>query len=166
HVACRWYMILHRSPVARALLPTPTAAERVQAEVVLGSARAEDVVRAVREAEDYAACGALPSRDRPELHRDVHVSERPGRRHDDVELILGRALHEHLLAARRAGHVLDGPLTVHRRPSLDALGLEVEAIHGNVFRQLDLRWRGTRSRMPAQAESSGRRQSGLDQTTS
>src|SRR2546422_464325 len=114
----------------------------------------------------YTTLFRSPSRDRLELHRDVHISERPGGRHDDVELVLGRALYEHLLTARRAGHLLDGPLAVHRCPSLDALGLEVEAIHGNVFRQLDLRWCGTRSRMPAQAESSGRRQSDLDQTTS
>src|SRR2546422_3864558 len=50
----------------------------------------------------YTTLFRSPSRDRLELHRDVHIGERPGGSHDDVELVLGRALYEHLLTARRS----------------------------------------------------------------
>src|SRR5712691_4420266 len=145
---------------------TAPAVVVVQTEVVLERVRADDVVLAVREAEDDATRGVFPSRDRLELHRDFHIGVRAGRRHHHVELVPGRALDEHLLTARRAGQVLDGPLAVHRRPSVDTLALEVEAIHGNVVRQLDLRWRGTRPPTLAHAEGGGCGQSGLEQATS
>ena len=84
----------------------------VQAEVVLECIGADDVVAAIREPKDDAAGGILAARDRLELHRHVDVGVGPGRRHDHVERISRRALHEHLLAAWRSRHLFNCPLAI------------------------------------------------------
>src|SRR2546427_9387457 len=89
----------------------------VQPEVVLERVGADDIVLAVVEAEDDAARGVFTPGDRLELHRYLAIGVGAGRRDDDVEWVPGRALDQHFLAARRAGHLLHRPLPVHRRPA-------------------------------------------------
>src|SRR5882724_9169204 len=145
---------------------TAAAVVVVQPEVALERIGSDDVVLAVVEPKHDAARGILLPGQRIEFHRNVYIGERSGWRHDHVELILGRTLHQNPLANRRAGHVLHDPLTVYRRPALDALGLEVDAIGGNVFWQLEFHWRGARARGPADTIRAERRQRGSEETPS
>ena len=108
----------------------PCAIVEVEPEVVLERIRARDVVSSRRVAEHDPARGVLPSGDGLEADRHVHVGVRAARRDDDGEGVLGRALHEHALAARCVGRVLDHPATVHRRPAAEAAGLEIDAHDG------------------------------------
>src|SRR5712692_6681314 len=73
-----------------------------------------------------------------EIVGDVDVGDGPGRRDDDVELVLGRTLYEHFPAAGGAGHFFNGPLPVHCRPAFDPLRLEVELVSGHVVRHFEL----------------------------
>ncbi len=144
----------------------PASVVGVEPEVVLERIRADDVVLAVGEPEHDATRCVLPAGDRLELHRDIDVAVRPARRHDDVELVLRRSLHQHLLAAGRPRHLLHGPLSVDRRPALDPLGLEVESCYRKVVRHLDLRHAPEGGRATCHAIRADRGQRCPEQATS
>src|SRR5229473_3892328 len=110
-------------------LPAPPIVG-VEVEVVLERVGPDDVVLAVVEPEHDPAGRVLPARHGLELHRRVDVRVRPDRGDDHVEDVLHRALDEHVPAARRPRHLLDGPRAVHGLPVAQAPVLEVVA-HGH-----------------------------------
>src|SRR5437867_3806151 len=77
----------------------------VEPEIVLERVRPHEVVLAVGEAQHDTAGGVFPSGDRLELQRHVDIGIRARRRDDHIEFVPRCSLDEHLLAARRAGHL-------------------------------------------------------------
>ena len=110
----------------------------VEPEIVLERVRPHDVVLAVGEAQHDTAGGVFPSGDRLELQRHVDIGIRARRRDDHIEFVPRCSLDEHLLAARRAGHLFHRPLAVHRRPAFDPFRLEVELVSGHVVWHFEL----------------------------
>src|SRR5258708_30245223 len=92
----------------------------VEAEVTLEGVGADHVVATVGEAKDDAPGGVLASRDRLEAHADIDVAVGAARRDDDVELVLGGALHQRS-AAMRLGDILDRPFASDRLPAVEWL---------------------------------------------
>ena len=152
---------------ARAGELPPSPIIGVQPEVVLECIGADDVVAAIRKPKDDATGGILAARHRLEPHRYVDVGVGPGRRHDHVERISRRALHEHLLAAWRSRHLFNRPLAIDDGPTVHTCPLEVDGhrdrISGQFERRGGTRWNGRRSR---ETEPGDRRHGRLEQRSS
>src|SRR5256712_1214383 len=146
---------------ARGRQLTPASVVVVEAEVVLECIGTDHVVLAVVEPEHDPARGILAPRKRLEFHGDVDVGKRANRGNNDVEFVPHGALYKHRLAARCPGHFLNGPLSVHRRPAVEALAFEVELLLGRVPGQFQLLSSlGTLGQWTAQQRRSGQRENG------